>query len=327
MIMSKQRLAADSAHVLYGLGDDDLWSRLGHVDSAAGSASSVDIAEVRQDLARGEDHEVIVSAVEGLQGTARGDASEGENREGDEGENWLEGGAGNDVLSGLDGADVLLGGAGNDVLYGGAGSDNLYGEDGNDILWGGTGGAVIDGENLNGGAGIDTVCYGDSAEGVIVDLSTGQGHHGTAEEDHYDQIENVVGSDQGDTLVGNGDANRLTGGQGKDVLRGGGGADCFAYATTDDSAQENSDLIQDFSQVQGDKIDLSAIDADEAASGDQWFTFVGTETFIIGAAGQLRYEWRDGDTLVQGDTDGDGQADFEIALEGQIALTGRDFVL
>ena len=34
-----------------------------------------------------------------------------------------------------------------------------------------------------------------------------------------------------------------------------------------------------------------------------------------------------GNTIVQGDTDGDGTADLAMALIGKIALTGSDFLL
>jgi len=44
---------------------------------------------------------------------------------GENGDDILKGGAGNDRLFGGDGADVLRGGAGNDVLVGGNGPDNF----------------------------------------------------------------------------------------------------------------------------------------------------------------------------------------------------------
>ncbi|WP_198411745.1 calcium-binding protein [Microvirga flavescens] len=47
---------------------------------------------------------------------------------------FLQGGAGNNVIYGYAGNDTLRGEAGNDKLYGGAGKDTLYGGDGKDIF-------------------------------------------------------------------------------------------------------------------------------------------------------------------------------------------------
>ena len=51
-----------------------------------------------------------------------------------DGDDWLFGGEGNDVLFGLGGNDHLYGGSGDDVLFGGSGNDHLYGGSGNDII-------------------------------------------------------------------------------------------------------------------------------------------------------------------------------------------------
>ena len=44
-------------------------------------------------------------------------------------------------------------------------------------------------------------------------------------------------------------------------------------------------------------------------------------------AGELRYEFRDGVTVLEGDVDGDGGANGCIVLDGEIALTAADFIL
>ncbi len=67
---------------------------------------------------------------------------------------YLDGGAGNDVILGGGGNDTLVGGSGNDVLQGGSGNDYLSGGYGNDILAGGRGADV-----LRGGAGSDTFVF------------------------------------------------------------------------------------------------------------------------------------------------------------------------
>jgi hypothetical protein len=87
-------------------------------------------------------------------------------------------------------------------------------------------------------------------------------------------------------------------------------------------------VITDFSQAQGDRIDLSAIDADTTVASNQAFVLAanGTDPFS-GVAGQLRYEVGGTTTSVFGDVDGDAVADFEIVLTGSITLTAADFVL
>lgn len=58
---------------------------------------------------------------------------------GDDRDNTLRGGAGNDLLEGRAGNDVLEGRAGNDTLSGGQGDDVLQGGSGNDVFMGGPG--------------------------------------------------------------------------------------------------------------------------------------------------------------------------------------------
>ncbi len=73
---------------------------------------------------------------------------------GGDGRDWLEGGAGNDILYGEEDSDSLWGGIGNDDLFGGNGGDLLHGDEGDDSLTGGTGNDV-----LFGGSGTDTAIY------------------------------------------------------------------------------------------------------------------------------------------------------------------------
>ena len=88
----------------------------------------------------------------------------------------------------------------------------------------------------------------------------------------------------------------------------------------------NADVITDFNQAEGDVIDLSGIDA-IAGGTDDAFAFLGTGAFT-GTAGELRYFVYNGNTFVEGDVDGDGAADFMIALQSDapIDLTAADFV-
>ena len=61
-------------------------------------------------------------------------------------------------------------------------------------------------------------------------------------------------------------------------------------------------------------------------AGDQAFSFIGTAAFT-GVAGQLHYWYDAGRTIVSGDVNGNGTADFNIVLAGTVILVAGDFVL
>ena len=140
-------------------------------------------------------------------------------------------------------------------------------------------------------------------------------------------IDALLGQAGNDTLDGGSGNDIVDGGTGRDFLTGGDGADRFRFDDGDYSGTSavNSDRIFDFSQAQGDLIDLSRTDAISGGADDA-FTFIGTAAFSS-TAGELRYEQGGAFTLVTGDTDGDGNADFAIRLDGLVTLTGGDFVL
>jgi len=157
-------------------------------------------------------------------------------------------------------------------------------------------------------------------------------------------IENAIGGTGNDTLIGNAIANTLTGGAGNDTLSGGGGndiliggpgvdtliggdgADTFVFATGDSSAAAGQhDLITDFASGV-DHIDISGIDAISSTPAHDAFHFIGA-TALDGTAGALDYYYdaTHGVTVLQGDTNGDGIADFAIDLTGDIPLSVSDF--
>ena len=89
--------------------------------------------------------------------------------DGNEGDDTLLGGAGNDSLDGGEGDDALVGDIGNDVLAGGEGDDTLSGGEGDDVLDGGEGYDVLDGEGGNDRllAGAGDVASGGNGDDVI----------------------------------------------------------------------------------------------------------------------------------------------------------------
>ena len=262
-----------------------------------------------------------------------------------------------DTVSGVEGVG-LTGGFSQDTLIGSAGNDRLEGDNGNDSIDGGGGDDIIvmdpasayedsrDGldETIRGGGGFDTMSFAGMDVGVRVDLGRGQ-------MSYVDQgnapvmvglitgVEAVVGGRHGDTLIGSrGDellsglegadslvgaagADTLIGGWGADRLNGGLGRDVFVYNSAQESAVNEADRIAGFTD--GDRIDLSGIDADSTAAGDQAFTRVKA---FDGHAGQLATDYSLGVTTVSGDVDGDGLADFRIELDGNQKAT-LDFVL
>ena len=80
-----------------------------------------------------------------------------------------------------------------------------------------------------------------------------------------------------------------------------------------------------FNRAEGDRIDLSQIDA-IAGGADDAFSFIGKSAFS-GIAGQLRYFASGGSAYLAGDTDGDGSADFIVEVDGLTNLTAADFIL
>ncbi|PDT55158.1 MULTISPECIES: M10 family metallopeptidase [Sinorhizobium] len=178
-------------------------------------------------------------------------------------------------------------GMGNDTITGNQAANQLWGNSGNDSLIGKSGN-----DTLYGGAGSDK----------------------------------LYGSSGNDTLYGESYNDVVYGGNGADKLAGGSGSDTFQFRALAEStvATSGRDTIYDFSA--SDRIDVSAIDADSATSGDQAFIFVGTAAFS-GKKGELRYGAAPSDTYIYGDVNGDKTADFAIRLDDAVTLQKGYFVL
>ncbi len=138
---------------------------------------------------------------------------------------------------------------------------------------------------------------------------------------------NDVLSGQGgkDKLYGGSGADTLIGGKGGDVLTGGAGRDVFVFNAASDSGVSGSDRIRDFRHGT-DRIDLSAIDANAKIAGNGKFKFIGDHHFA-GKKAQLSFDEGRHDTIVTGDIDGNGRADFKIVIGGHVHLTAGDFIL
>lgn len=238
------------------------------------------------------------------------------------GRDMLFGGPGDDTLFGFGGNDTLRGNAGNDVMYGGRGNDTFYLEQ-----WG-------DAIRESVGEGNDTVLvsakyYMGSEEIETVRLLTADlfvsgnwvstTFHGS---DGHDIIYAGAGDDVlygnggDDTLDGDEGSDLLIGGAGLDTLSGGSGADIFRFLEftdiRDPANGQARERIWDFDASQGDRIDLSAIDAIPGGADDA-FVFLGRAAFT-GHAGEIRLTSGENMPVLRIDLDGDGRADAIIEL-------------
>jgi hypothetical protein len=77
-------------------------------------------------------------------------------------------------------------------------------------------------------------------------------------------------------------------------------------------------------------MDFSGIDANTSRGGNQAFTFLAQDDAIFTHhRGELAWhtDVANNQTIVQGDVDGDGAADFDVAISGIVHLDVHDFVL
>ena len=137
--------------------------------------------------------------------------------------------------------------------------------------------------------------------------------------------ERLQGHAGDDLLDGGAGDDRLRGGAGGDVLIGGRGADRFIFAEATHSAPAAPDRILDFSQRQGDRIVLSALDGDLDRSSDQPLEFIGRHRFTD--SGQVMEQVVDGRTVIRVNLDADLRAELTIQLHDVVDLHRVDFVL
>lgn len=229
-------------------------------------------------------------------------------------------------------ANTITGNAAANVLNGGVGADRLVGAAGNDTYVVDNAGDVVV-ELASGGT--DTIQS--SVTRVLANNIENLTLTGTG-------AINGTGNTLANVIFGNGGANTLTGlagndilngglgndrligGAGVDTLNGGAGADRFIFSALSDSTNLARDTIQSFSRASADVIDLSLLDANSRLAGNQVFTFKGATAFT-NKAGELIYGYSGTSTVVKGDVNGDGTADFVFTLNSKVALVASDFVL
>jgi beta-glucanase (GH16 family) len=167
---------------------------------------------------------------------------------------------------------------------------------------------------------------GNAAANIIVGNANSNSLSGRDGDDH------LYGGAGSDRLVGGSGADRLYGGSGDDTLRGSGsqnyliggtGVDKFILTGPSFSKLEaaSRDVILDFSKSEGDRIDVSGIDANALVAGNQAFRFIGTNAFT-GTSGELHTFKQSEILLLSGDVNGDRISDFHIEIYGVPALDG-----
>lgn len=141
-------------------------------------------------------------------------------------------------------------------------------------------------------------------------LVGGDGHDKLVAKDGFTHLDGGGGAD---VLTGSDKADVLVGGAGADSLAGKGGPDVFMYSAVSDSTVAQHDTITDLTNA--DTINLSQVDADTNSWQDDAFRMIDR---FDGQAGELTLKYRpaSGLTVLSGDTDGDGVADFEIIFKG-----------
>jgi len=139
-----------------------------------------------------------------------------------------------------------------------------------------------------------------------------------------DGNDTLTGMDGDDVLKGGNGVDILAGGLGRDTLIGGADSDTFDFNLATESTKKLPDVIKDFLRGE-DHIDLSGIDAIIGGADDP-FTFIGKKHFHH-TAGELHYVKDHGNVFVEGDTDGNGKADFRIEVQHLHKLGIGDFVL
>jgi Ca2+-binding RTX toxin-like protein len=268
---------------------------------------------------------------------------------------------GNDTLDGQAGNDVLYGGYGKDILLGGDGNDVLYGEQSNDSLLGGAGNDYIEGglglDTMNGGEGNDTylidnpkdvVIDGNGSDTILIPVYMNFALPNNIEGVRLTGNENIsaTGNSLNNTLTGNEGENSLngaigndtinagsgddtlTGGSGKDIMSGGVGADVFSYQSVTESDIINAnafDMIKDFNLTEGDKINLSAIDAKSGGNANDSFSFYSAAPKTAGASSNGAVWFSNGFLYASNDTD--IQAEFKVALTGASNITASSIIL
>ena len=250
----------------------------------------------------------------------------------DSADDFVDGGAGDDIIITGKGNDTITAGTGDDWVWGGQGDDAIAGGTGNDYLWGdGTtalgfydttdaskhGADLIDGgagnDQIIGGGNADLLFGGTGNDLIYGDDSSDRARIGVA----YHGDDYLSGGDGNDKLIGGGKDDNLMGGAGDDQLFG------------DDITLANSLYIIDPNAHGRDALD--------GGDGNDLLIGGGNDDYLIGGAGDdtlrgdgigLAAQFHGNDYLNGGDGNdklyGDGGDDMLLGGAGDDMLYGGD---
>ena len=199
---------------------------------------------------------------------------------------FVDGGAGNDIINTGDDDDSIIGGSGNDTINAGFDDDTVDGGTGDDLIEGGEGN-----DSIEGGEGDDLIFGG--LEDPLADLVSfpddepdGFGFQDLVPENNGDELfggagnDTIFGQDDDDSLFGGTGSDFLDGGVDDDLIEGGDGSDELV------GGQGNDDLSGD----EGDDV-LFGGDGEDLITGgegkDVQFGGFGSDTFFGGNGGDV----------------------------------------
>lgn len=202
-----------------------IWDAGGVDTISAATVTRTVIIDLNEAPLVGDDAGGYVSRAKGIMGGFTiANGAEIENAIGGSSADELTGNSLANMLDGANGSDIIAGNDGDDDLVGGLGKDVLRGGEGDDGLVGDShvwnAGSSSDNDTLYGGGGDD----------------------------------GLYGNNGNDKLFGDDGDDWMDGGIGKDILTGGIGADQFLTRTF--SLSTSVDVFSDFSQLDGDKIQV-----------------------------------------------------------------------
>ncbi len=218
----------------------------------------------------------------------------------------------NDVIGGDNLDNVIRAGAGDDSLYGRGGNDLFIADAGNDLIYGDD--------------GFDTIDYSSAGSGIFVDIRAGTAQDGFGGTDTIASVEEIIGGAYDDVIGGSDGVN--------DVLRGGAGDDNLHGRGGDDTLYGGEGLNALFGDGGNDTLyggvhheTLRGGDGDDTlVSGlgrDELYGEAGADTFVFAEAGLANHDWiRDFDAA-EGDA-----LDISALLDGFDETTDdiNDFV-
>ncbi len=232
------------------------------------------------------------------------------------------------TLTGNSAANTLNGNGGTDRMVGGVGNDTYITDGGDTIVEASGGGTDLVRSSINYTLSLNfenLLLTGTAVAGkgnAVANTIVGNAAKNA--------LTGLAGSD---TMSGGSGNDLIIGGTGRDFMSGNAGNDVFDFNLLSESGKTATtrDVIRDFA-VKLDDINLATIDASTKAAGNQAFKFISTQSFHK-LAGELHFVKQDAagtsndKTIVEGDVNGDGLADFSIELTGLKGLTVGDFVL